>query len=160
MEKVSCLMRTHHNWDSFTPNSIYSFLRQDYSHKELIIVDGSKTGLTVLENMNLIDRPEIKYYHLPPIIDMESYEEHLRNLARAREKCEDLATGKYLLSWDDDDINFPDRISESVKAVQGFDGAMINDLFILYENKYYLYPMNKGSFRPEFTAIYEKKMVP
>lgn len=160
MKKVSCLMRAHYYWKAFTQKSIISFLSQDYSNKELIIVDGSGEGKQVLISMGLYDHPEIIYYYLPVEKSAKKFIEYKNNIALARKQCEKLATGYYLLSWDDDDINFPDRITESVKSVQGFDAAMINDLFIFYENKYYLYPMNKGTYRPEFTAIYKKEKLP
>ena len=160
LPKVSCLMRAY-NWDTYTPEAISYFLQQDYDNKELIIFDSSNgVGFFKLKREGLLEDERIRYVRLQfnkPTNNIKFYEQ----MSEKRRICENLASGEYLMTWNDDDISFPDRITESVKAIQGFDAAIINDAYFYYNGEYYLYPMgryNKHYFH-EVSAIYKASII-
>lgn len=160
LPKVSCLMRAY-NWDTYAPNAIKYFLQQDYKNKELVIFDSSNgVGYYKLKETGLFNDERIVYVRLKfnrPKNRIAFY----KQLGEKRKICESLATGEYLITWNDDDISFPDRITESVNAIQGFDAATINDAYFYFNGEYYLYPMgihNKYYFH-EVSAIYKASLI-
>lgn len=152
LPKVSCLMRAY-NWDTYTSEAISYFLQQDYDNKELIIFDSEN-------RVRLLEDERIRHVRL----ELNKPNNRItfnKQMGEKRKICEDLASGEYLMTWNDDDISFPDRITESVKAIQGFDAATINDAYFYYNGEYYLYPMgiyNKHYFH-EVSAIYKASII-
>jgi len=63
---VSCLMPTY-NRRFFIPWAITYFLRQDYSDKELIIIDD---GEDCIRDLVPVDRPCVRYYRLDAKISL------------------------------------------------------------------------------------------
>lgn len=96
---VSAIMPTaNRRW--CVAQSIQYFLRQDYPHKELIIVDD---GLDRIEDL-VPPHPDIRYLrHQGPLVTGTK-----RNIA-----C-DAARGDLILHWDDDDWQAPWRIRYQV----------------------------------------------
>lgn len=99
MPLVSCIMPTY-NRRYFVPQAIKHFLYQDYPNRELIIVDD---GTDPVGDLTPED-PRIRYIHLPGKQSIGAK----RNLA-----CE-VARGKIIICWDDDDWYAPNRISYQV----------------------------------------------
>lgn len=100
---VSCLMPTY-NRRAFLPHAIRYFLRQDYPHKELIILDDGPDSVADL----IPDHPAIRYSRLPKKITLG---------AKLNRACE-LAHGPVLALWDDDDWYAPRRLSYQVGTLQ------------------------------------------
>lgn len=99
---ISCIMPTY-NRRAFVPHAIRYFLRQDYPHKELIIIDD---GTDAVED--LIPRHDaVRYLRLPQKITLG---------AKLNMACE-MANGDIIMNWDDDDWYSPDRISYQASAM-------------------------------------------
>jgi len=96
---VSCIMPTF-NRVNFVKQSIYYFLRQTYSNKELIIIDDGDRPVADL----IPDDPRIKYMRLSSKYSIGKK----RNLA-----CE-IAEGEIIMCWDDDDWHGPMRIQQQI----------------------------------------------
>jgi len=99
---VSCIMPTADR-PAFVPKAIAHFLRQDYAHKELIIVDDGVHPVAELVPAH----PAIRYLHLPQRASIGAK----RNLA-----CEH-ARGELIAHWDDDDWMASDWISSQVRTL-------------------------------------------
>lgn len=108
LPKVSCLCptfaRTH-----LLNEAVESFLRQDYSgEKELIVY-------------NDFAEQEIKFSH--PEVTVVNATHRLPSLGDKRNATAAYATGDFLLTWGDDDIHLPNRISRMVEFVRDRDLA-------------------------------------
>lgn len=117
---VSCIMPTH-NRRAFIPQAIEYFKRQDYPHKELIVVDDGDDGVSDL----IPQDADIHYLHLPRKCSIGAK----RNCA-----CE-IARGEIVILWDDDDWYAQNRISYQVAPllagvadITGFDNSLLYDL--------------------------------
>lgn len=99
---VSCIMPTY-NRRKFVLRSIVYFKRQDYSNRELIILDD---GTDTIEDLVLGD-PKIRYYR----IKGKHTVGYKRNLA-----CQK-AMGQVILHWDDDDWASNWRLSYQVGSL-------------------------------------------
>jgi 2-polyprenyl-3-methyl-5-hydroxy-6-metoxy-1,4-benzoquinol methylase len=97
---VSCIMPTY-NRRQFVPQAIKYFLRQDYPHKELIILDDGTDKIRDL----VPDFPEIQYIGLPSKLRVGEK----RNLAV------EASRGEIILHWDDDDWMHPCRMRYQVE---------------------------------------------
>ncbi len=100
--KVSCIMPTR-NRRPFVPQAIKYFLRQDYSNKELVVVDDGDDAVA-----DLIPRsPLFQYIRLSARHSIGVK----RNLG-----CE-AAKGEILLTWDGDDWYSRDRITYQIQPL-------------------------------------------
>lgn len=105
---VSCLMPTR-NRPRFVSQSVEYFLRQDYPHRELVVVDDGEEQVR-----DLLPRDDrIRYVRL----------EHRHPLGTKRNIGCEAARGDLVAHWDDDDWQGPHRLSTQVAALQG-DGAV------------------------------------
>jgi glycosyltransferase involved in cell wall biosynthesis len=85
---VSCIMLTR-NRRAFVPQAIRYFQRQDYTNKELVILnDGSERWAGLVP-----DDPHIRYIRLSG----------RRALGGKRNECVLASDGDLLMQWDDDD---------------------------------------------------------
>jgi len=107
---VSCIMPTK-NRRVWVKKSIEMFARQTYPNRELIIVDNGSAALDDL----LVGVPDVHYAVTKERINLGQH----RNLA-----CE-LARGAYILHWDDDDWQDPERIALQVEALEAHPNADI-----------------------------------
>lgn len=130
---VSCIMPTY-NRRAFVPHAIRYFLRQQYAHKELVIIDDGEDEVRDL----VPDLPNIHYHRLPKKITLG---------AKLNMACR-YAKGTVLINWDDDDWYAFNRIQLQVQALEqtGKQVCGINRLLYLdvggkqaYE---YVYPPN------------------
>jgi glycosyltransferase involved in cell wall biosynthesis len=103
MPLVSCLMPTADR-RRFVPRAIEHFLRQDYPHRELVIVNDGREPVADL----VPDDPRIRYLRVPRGRTLGGK----RNLACAQ------ARGALLAHWDDDDWSADDRLSRQVAALE------------------------------------------
>lgn len=113
---VSCIMPTSDRRE-FVPQAIRNFLAQDYSPRELIVLDDGRDSVA-----DLIPQHEsIRYVRL----DRKSTIGAKRNIA-----CE-LARGELIAHWDDDDWMAPGWLSSQVKAMedQGADICGLDKVF-------------------------------
>src|SRR5215210_5881737 len=85
---VSCIMPTY-NRRKFIPNAIRYFLRQDYTNKELIVIDDGTDAVKDL----IPDHRDIRYFYLDKKMNLGAK----LNLA-----CQH-AKGNIIVHWDDDD---------------------------------------------------------
>lgn len=97
---VSCIMPTF-NRRQFVAQAVKYFLRQDYPHKELIILDDGTDKVRDLAP----EVPEIKYVALSKKLPLGEK----RNLAIEESQ------GEIILHWDDDDWMRPSRIHYQVE---------------------------------------------
>lgn len=114
---VSCIMPTY-NRRAFVPNAIRYFLRQDYVHKELIIIDDGTDDIS-----DLVPRVDnIRYYRLDKKITLGAK----LNLA-----CT-YAKGNIIANWDDDDWYAERRLSYQVGTLQHTGTAVCGINKLLY----------------------------
>ena len=102
MPLVSCIMPTY-NRRLFVPQAIKYFLRQDYPHKELIIVDD---GADKVEDL-IPAHEQIKYLRL----------EHRASIGAKRNLAVGQSRGEIVVHWDDDDWYAENRISVQVQPL-------------------------------------------
>lgn len=100
---ASCIMPTA-NRRLFVPRAISHFLRQDYSNRELIILDDGDDSITDI----IPQDARIRYLRLDRKFSMGVK----HNMA-----CE-IAHGEIIVHWDDDDWVSPHRISYQVRELQ------------------------------------------
>jgi glycosyltransferase involved in cell wall biosynthesis len=99
---VTCIMPTADR-HKFVPHAIRYFLRQDYTNKELVIIDDGEEDITDLIPID----PSIRYFRL----NQKQPVGTKRNLG-----CEE-ARGDLIAHWDDDDWMSPHRLSYQVGAL-------------------------------------------
>ncbi|WP_420129127.1 glycosyltransferase family 9 protein [Longimicrobium sp.] len=103
MPLVSCLMPTADR-RVFVPHAIELFLRQDYGHRELVIVDDGDDSVA-----DLVPRdPRIRYHRTA----------RQRTIGGKRNLACSLARGELLAHWDDDDWAADDRLTRQVDALR------------------------------------------
>lgn len=124
LPKVSCLCPTFAR-PNLLEEAIESFLRQDYEgEKELVIVNDFPYQTLKMS----IPNPQVIIANTPT---------HIVPLGKKFNVTAALATGEYLMVWDDDDIYLPHRISHSVKHIA--NGVYhTNRAAILQDGKYEL----------------------
>lgn len=100
------------NRAKYLSDSISSVLAQSFEDFELILInDGSSDNTR--EIVSSFTDARIRYY-----------EQENRGLAAARNRATALARGKYIAVHDDDDIMLPDRLYNSLNAIEeGFNGS-------------------------------------
>ena len=95
---ASCLCPTF-NRLSLLEEAVESFLRQDYAHKELLILNDCAQQEIVC------DSPGVTVINMP---------RRLSSIGEKRNFLASIAAGQVLFPWDDDDISLPHRISASI----------------------------------------------
>jgi glycosyltransferase involved in cell wall biosynthesis len=106
---VSCIMPTADR-HKYVPHAIRYFLRQDYSNKELVIIDDGNESVNDLIPVD----PSIRYFRLKNKQSVGIK----RNLA-----CE-AARGDIIAHWDDDDWMSPRRLSYQIEALLQSNGEV------------------------------------
>ena len=96
---VSCVMPTRGRRE-FVLQSIRYFQRQDYRHRELVIVDDGPDSL----QSSLPRDPRVRYHHVA----------RLPTLGAKRNRACELAAGEVIAQWDDDDWYAPGRLRTQV----------------------------------------------
>ncbi|MBA2646931.1 MAG: glycosyltransferase [Pyrinomonadaceae bacterium] len=115
---VSCIMPTRDR-RAFLPLALENFLAQDYSNKELIVVDDGEDAVAdVVANI-----PGVYYTRLPESASIGAK----RNLA-----CE-MAQGTIIAHWDDDDWYAPDRLRYQVRPLVAGEAELtgLENAFVL-----------------------------
>lgn len=129
------------NRREFLPYLLYIWQCQDYpaARRELIILDDSEQSSADLVNMMVGDEANVRYIHS---------RERL-TLGRKRNMLNEMATGEYILCFDDDDYYPPDKISHQITRMQlsnaRFSGC--DQIYIWYSHldKIYLtHPFGKN----------------
>jgi glycosyltransferase involved in cell wall biosynthesis len=124
LPKVSCVCPTFAR-AYLLEEAIESFLRQDYEgDKELVICNDFNRQTLVFNGSN------IKVVNLP---------ERTNNLGEKRNVTYSHATGDVFLTWGDDDIHLPSRISRMVNAMNKFGKEFVYEgpFYCLYGNALY-----------------------
>ena len=158
MQLVSCIMPTSIARQQFIPLAIGYFLRQDYSHAELLIVDD---GTPSLEHMIPV-LPGIRYIHVP---------EKCSSIGAKRNDACALARGSIILHWDDDDWYAPDWISRQVNILEssqaGITGLSSLHFFNpasarcwLYTYSYNKQPWVAGATMAYLKTVWEQQAFP
>ena len=99
---ITCIMPTY-NRRSFVPQAIRCFLRQDYPHLELVVIDDGSDPVADC----VPDDPRIRYIRLNQKLTIGAK----RNLA-----C-DQARGEFIIHWDDDDWYPSWRVRVQLRAL-------------------------------------------
>lgn len=103
---VSVIISTY-NRSKYIGSSIESVLAQSFRDWELIIINDGSTDNTK-EIVNTFEDERIRYY-----------EQENSGLAAARNRGTKLARGRYIAVHDDDDLMLPDRLANSLRAIEG-----------------------------------------
>ena len=101
---ISCLCLTK-NDPSIVKEAINCFNNQTYLNKELILVTDEKNPH--LEALETFVGGKIKLFKAP----------HGSVIGTLRNISLDNANGKYIATWDDDDISFNDRLTEQYNSI-------------------------------------------
>lgn len=97
---ISCLLVSKRK--EFLLNSYKNYISQTYNNKELIVVySGNDSDIPI--ELKQDKSVTISMYPLE------------KTLGEARNESIRLANGEYVVQWDDDDINHPDRLSFQIK---------------------------------------------
>ncbi len=108
MKKVSCLCPTFGRVH-LLEEAVESFLRQNYAgERELVICNDCDRQILSF------DHPEVMIHNIP---------DRFKTIGAKRNHTASLATGDLLMTWGDDDIHLPSRISRMVQAME--DGAIM-----------------------------------
>jgi glycosyltransferase involved in cell wall biosynthesis len=146
---VSCIMPTA-NRPQFISRSIRNFLEQDYSNKELIIVDDGHQTIAHL----IPENPQIKYFRTSITGTIG---------AKRNQACA-LAGGDIIVHWDDDDWYAPDWITHQVKVLQtsGADLTGLSTLFFYAPQTdtawKYSYPLTDRPWVAGATMAYKRSL--
>jgi ADP-heptose:LPS heptosyltransferase/SAM-dependent methyltransferase len=128
---VSCIMPTC-NRRRFVPLAIRYFLAQDYSNKELLILDDGDDSIEDL----VPDNQQIRYVREPKG----------RTLGAKRNRLCELGQGDIIAHWDDDDWHAPYRLSYQVSNLLSANAQLcgINRLLFYAPDSHkaweYVYP--------------------
>ncbi len=128
-EFVSVVTPTY-NRRKFLPMLIHLYKSQTYPKelRELIILDDS---LESNEDLIPKDYPNIRYYH----------QTEKMTLGEKRNKLNELAKGDIIVCFDDDDYQYPERITHSVfrlnQEKKNIAGCTILDIYYTDTNKIY-----------------------
>jgi glycosyltransferase involved in cell wall biosynthesis len=139
-----------YNRRAFVPHAIRYFLRQDYPHKELIIIDDGTDNISDLVPVH----ENIRYYRLEKKITLGAK----LNLA-----CT-YAKGDIIANWDDDDWYAERRLSYQVSAMRqkGIEVCGINHLlyFSLKDRQayQYIYPPDKKVWLSGSTLCFTREL--
>ena len=95
-----------HNRRRFVPEAIACFLAQTIPDSELIIVDNGDDLI-----MDLIPQTRGRIHYLPLM-------GHRYHFCELRDLGIQVARGKYLAVWDDDDLSHPERLAVQVAALE------------------------------------------
>lgn len=98
---VSCIMPTYGRPD-YVNESVDMFLAQDYSNKELIILN---------------DCADQRFIYEHPGVCVINESARFGSLGAKRNHCIDAANGSVIAVWDDDDIHLPWRLSYCVSEM-------------------------------------------
>jgi len=99
MKLVSCLTATHGRYKVLC-EAVTCFVEQDYSDKELIILNNHPVPL-------VCDLPQVTIYNEPGY----------QTLGDCRNRLLELADGEFVRTWDDDDLYLPWAISQGVEHI-------------------------------------------
>lgn len=146
---VSCIMPTY-NRRKFVPHAIEYFLRQDYSNKELIIIDD---GSDIVEDL-VPSNTSIRYFRLSKKLTLG---------AKLNMACT-YAKGDIIANWDDDDWYASSRLQCQAEALANpkVDVCGMNNL-LYYDmhNKVgyrYIYPANQRMWLLGSSLCYKKTL--
>ena len=114
---VSCILLTR-NRQSFAAQAIWYFLRQDYPHRTLIVVDDSARSIEDL----IPPDDRIRYARV----------DHTLTLGAKRNFANSLAQGDLIAHWDDDDWQSPQRLSLQVEALTASGAEVCGARDLLY----------------------------
>jgi glycosyltransferase involved in cell wall biosynthesis len=138
---VSCLCATYAKYPNYgktVGEAVESFLRQDYESKELIILN---------------DCPQQELYTSAPV-RLINLPERCPSMGDKFNLMAEIADGELLMSWDDDDLALPHRISQGVERIGDShywnpQRSWYRDANGLYYNHYHGYCHNAGIFRKD-----------
>jgi glycosyltransferase involved in cell wall biosynthesis len=146
---VTCIMPTADR-PRFWPRAVEYFLRQEYPHAELIVIDDGAEAVGDL----LPTSDAIRHIRLPARASIGEK----RNLA-----CEE-ARGEIIVHWDDDDWQAPHRLRYQVEALQasGAEICGINTL-LFYDVRthaawQYAYPAKRPAWLAGSTLCYTRSL--
>ena len=133
---VSCIMPTA-NRPNFVELAVNHFVKQNFEDTELIIADDGFQSVKPI----LADDPRIKYYYTDP----------LGTIGKKRNFACQMATGKIIMHWDDDDWYAKDWISCQINALNDSQADIcgLNEItfFSPIENKFWKYA-DRNTERP------------
>ena len=146
---ASCIMPTA-NRRRFVPHAIRCFLAQDYTEKELVILDDGDESVEDL----VPPHPQIRYI-------WHSGRESVG--AKRNRACEE-ASGEIIVHWDDDDWSAPWRLSYQVRTLlaAGADLCGLARVFFAdFEARRaweYVYPQGAYAWVHGATLCYRKRL--
>jgi len=145
---VSVVTPTY-NRRKFLPMLIHLYKTQTYPKecRELIILDDS---LESNEDLIPKDYPNIRYI----------YQKEKMTLGEKRNKLNELAKGKFIICFDDDDYHYPERITYSVFKLEqekkNIGGCTILDIYFSDLDKIYRFGPYAKNHGTNGTFIYRK----
>ncbi|MCC6944125.1 MAG: glycosyltransferase [Thermomicrobiales bacterium] len=127
---VSCVLPTYGRPPAhvhLVEEAIESFLRQDYPHKELIVLN---------------DCPDQVLVCNAPGVRVVNLDQRFPSLGEKRNAGVRLARGELIAMWDDDDINLPWRLSQLVESIGNGD----------YQNNHFAWYADGAFIQPDLTV--------
>jgi glycosyltransferase involved in cell wall biosynthesis len=87
--------------------ALYSYLKQTYPNTEMVVIDDGETDLS--DPLSMVPSDELKYEKL------DSNQGYV--LGALRNRSLQVASGEYLVQWDDDDWYHPERIERQINVL-------------------------------------------
>lgn len=109
MKKISAVCLTYGRagkQPELLEECLYWFAAQTYPNKELILFNDCP-GESII-----INHPEIKVFNFPSKIP---------SLGEKYDKAISMSSGDIIMSWEDDDISLPNRMSQAAKVLEHWD---------------------------------------
>ena len=132
---VSCLTCTYGRY-TWLKEAIQCFMLQDYDNRELIILNNHPVPLN-------IDLPQVRVINEPG---------H-PTLGDCRNRLLDEATGRFVRTWDDDDLYLPWAISQGVKEIGSY--AAFKPKFSWFSRRNSVYLKDGNVYEASWTALTE-----
>lgn len=137
---VSCIMPTYNRIKespsgpdaTLLEEAIHSFMSQDYPNKELIIINDTPG--------QVIHLPSSGYENVTVI----NLQQRLPTLGHKYRKAIELARGRYITPWDDDDIMLPTRLRRCHQHVAGADALIVRGLYCIRPDGQVTFDANSG----------------
>ena len=119
-----------YNAEGTISRALSSALEQDYSNKEIIVVDDASTDASLRTLTKLQDEHDFRLI------------EHAFNKGQgsARNTAIEAATGEFVVFFDDDDVSNPQRASQQMKTIVAFETRLNTQQIACYASGVRSYP--------------------